>query len=205
MGVPAATCAFSASPAGWTCSFPPRRLRDSGNPPAQRRSRPGGGITTGPSGRSGLLEERPSRALCPSLRAGDRSLQGRLSSRGPTAQETSILTWKLVRKAGLRTPLQTPWIRNSGVQPQSLLSSSVWTEIWVPELRGKGLGLGTLQLLLAVLLLMDSFCYHELISVLSVKTPRLPRPTATSPVFLFLHFCGRRMQTKLACFPTVSL
>ena len=51
---------------------------------------------------------------------------------------------------------------------------------------------------------MHSFCYHELVPVVSVKTLRLPRPTATSPVFLFLHFCGRRMQTKLACFPTVA-
>lgn len=132
-GVLAPTSTFSASSAGRKCTFPPRRLRDSGQPSCSAQVMSGGGTSTGPSEWSGLPEERPSRALRPSPGARDRSLQGRLSSRRPTAQESSILTWKLVRKAGLRTPLQTPWIRNSGVQPQSLLSSSLWTEIWVPD------------------------------------------------------------------------
>lgn len=121
----------------------------------------------------------------------------------PRSPASSPGSWSGRQDFGL--PSRPPGSEILGYSPRVCYPALCGLKFGFQTLR-KGLGLGTLQLLLlTVLLLMDSFCYHELVSILSVKTPWLPRPTETSPVFLILHFCGRRTQTKLACFPTVIL
>ena len=59
------------------------------NPPAQRRSRPGGGSTTGSVDRSRLLEEGRARPYVPHPELGTGPGRVGLSGRRPTAQETS--------------------------------------------------------------------------------------------------------------------
>lgn len=74
------------------------------------------GARQGPVGRSRLLEEGQARPYVPHPELGTGPGRVGLSGRRPTAQETSVLAWKLIKKAGLRTPLQTPRIRNSVIQ-----------------------------------------------------------------------------------------
>lgn len=125
---PAATPTFSASPAGLKCTFPPRCLRDSGQPSCSAQ------VT------SWWWDHDRAKWT------GQASL--RRAELGPTSltQSWGRVTARLGSRAGAplpRRPVSSPgnWSRRQDFGLPSrppgseiLSSSSLWTETWVPKL-----------------------------------------------------------------------